>query len=51
MYEIHDLAGDRIETGFGETVFESATEAVAEAMTLGRDAVEQLQKETLAPGL
>lgn len=51
MYEIHDLAGDRVETGFGETVFESATEAVAEAMTLGRDAVEQLQKETLAPGL
>jgi hypothetical protein len=51
MYEIHDLAGDRVETGFGETVFENPMEAVAEAMTLGRDAVERLQKGTLAPNL
>jgi len=51
MYEIHDLAGGRVETGFGETVFQDPMEAVAEAMTLGRDAVERLQKGTLAPKL
>lgn len=51
MYEIHDLAGDAVEKGYGETVFETPVEAVADAMTLGRAAVERLQAATLVPRL
>lgn len=48
MYEVTDLAGDKVETGFGETVFKSPLDAVADAMTLGRAAVERLQQATVA---
>jgi hypothetical protein len=46
MYEVSDLAGETVETGYGETVFETPLEAVADAMTLGRAAVERLQAAT-----
>lgn len=51
MYEVTDLAGDTVEKGFGHTVFDSPVEAVADAMTLGRAAVERLQNATLVPRL
>lgn len=49
MYEIHDLAGDRVERGYGETVFDDPREALLEAFNLGRAAVERLEQATIAP--
>jgi hypothetical protein len=51
MYEVRDLAGDAVETGFGDKLFDSPLDAVADAMVLGRAAVQRLQQETLAPKL
>lgn len=51
MYEVTDLAGDIVEMGYGSTVFDTPVEAVTDAMTIGRAAVERLQEATLAPPL
>lgn len=51
IYEVTDLAGDTVEKGVGDTVFASSVEAVADAMSLGRVAVERLQSATLVPRL
>lgn len=51
MYEVHDLAGERVEGGCGTTVFENPAEAIREAMELGRAAVERLQLQTVVPRL
>jgi hypothetical protein len=51
MYEVHDLAGEHVEAGFGETIFETSADAVKEAMELGHAAVERLHAQTVVPRL
>lgn len=49
MYEVADMAGDRVEAGRGEQVFDTVAEALKDAMALGRSAVERLESGTITP--
>jgi hypothetical protein len=49
MYEVTDLAGDRVEHGLGDQVFDNVTDALHHAYDLGRAAIERLEKQTAIP--
>jgi len=49
LYEVTDLAGDRVESGLGDQVRDDPRDALNDAFALGRAAIERLQAQTAIP--